>query len=117
MGILTIILAVWHVVFLYYIRFRDDIRLRVVGIGCPFPPHVALVYLTGAIVLWFSLAFLEPGFHVVLMGLGPQVFSYIQLRMAIPISLVLTGMITYLHLYYQQIHVADIAIAYAEPSR
>ncbi|MBV7334784.1 hypothetical protein KFU94_42405 [Chloroflexi bacterium TSY] len=109
MWILTIVLALWHVVFLYYIRLRDYIRLRVVGSGCPFPPHVALVYLTGAIVFWFALAFLYPNFNLVLMGLGPQVFSYIQLRMAIPIGLVLTGMVTYLQLYYQQIHVADIA--------
>ncbi|MEM7126830.1 MAG: sensor histidine kinase [Chloroflexota bacterium] len=103
MWILTLALALWHVVFLTYIRsrFTDG--------GCPFPTPVALVYLTGAIVLWFVLAYLYPDFNFVLMGLFPQVFSYIQLRMAIPIGVILAGMVTYLQLYYRQIHVADIA--------
>ena len=53
-------------------------RLRVVDSDYPFPSLVALVYLTGAIVFWFVLAFLYPNFSFVLMGLYPQVFSYIQ---------------------------------------
>ena len=103
MIILTIVLVLWHAVFLYYIRFRF------IDLDCPFPPSVALVYLTGAIVLWFVLAFLYPNFSFVLMGLYPQVFSYIQIKMAVPIGVVLTGMATYLQLYYRQIYVADIA--------
>src|SRR5690606_13936976 len=55
-----------------------------------------LIYLSGAIGLWFALASRYPDFNLVLASLPPQVFSYVRLRWAIPIGIVLAGMATYL---------------------
>ena len=92
MVLLTVVFALWNVAFMYYIRNhasdfnRDRDRYRV----------PALIYLSGAIGLWFALVSRYPDFNLVLASLAPQVFSYVRLRWAIPIAIVLTGMATYL---------------------
>jgi hypothetical protein len=55
----------------------------------------ALIYLAGASGLWFALASRYPDFNLVLASLLPQVFSYVRLRGAIPIGIVLIGMAAY----------------------
>jgi signal transduction histidine kinase len=92
MVILTVVFALWNGAFIYYIRNhapdfnRERDRYRV----------PALIYLSGASGLWFALASRYPDFNLVLASLPPQVFSYVRLRWAIPIGIVLTGMATYL---------------------
>lgn len=98
MGILTIVLVLWHAAFFYHIRFR------IVDFDQTSHVPVSLVYLAGAIGLWFVLAYRYPNFNFVLMGLYPQVFTYVGLRFAIPVGAALTGMATYL-----QIRGSDIA--------
>src|SRR5262245_31972332 len=92
MVILTVVFALWNGAFIYYIRNhasdfnRERDRYLV----------LALIYLSGAIGLWFALASRYPDFNLVLASLAPQVFSYVRLRWAIPIGIVLTGMAIYL---------------------
>lgn len=92
MVLLTVVFALWNVAFMYYIRNhasdfnRERDRYRV----------PALIYLSGAIGLWFALVSRYPDFNLVLASLPPQVFSYVRLRWAIPIAIVLTGMAAYL---------------------
>ena len=78
--------------FIYYIRnHAPDFTLERDRYRVP-----ALIYLSGAIGLWFALVSRYPDFNLVLASLLPQVFSYVRLRWAIPIGIVLTGMATYL---------------------
>jgi signal transduction histidine kinase len=92
MGILTVAFALWHAAFIYYIRYHasdfnpDRDRYRV----------LTIIYLSGAIGLWFVLASRSPDFNLVLAGLPSQVFSYLRLKWAIPIGVILAGMVTYL---------------------
>ena len=92
MVILTVVFALWNGVFIYYIRnHASDFNRERNRYLVP-----ALIYLSGAIGLWFALASRYPDFNLVLASLPPQVFSYVRLRWAIPIGIVLTGMATYL---------------------
>jgi signal transduction histidine kinase len=92
MVILTVVFALWNGAFIYSSRNhasdfnRERDRYLV----------LALIYVSGAIGLWFALASRYPDFNLVLASLPPQVFSYVRLRWAIPIGIVLTGMATYL---------------------
>ncbi len=92
MVILTVGLALWNGAFVYYLRnhapdfSRERDRYLV----------LALIYLCGAIGLWFALASRYPDFNLVLASLFPQVFSYVRLRWAVPMAIVLIGMATYM---------------------
>lgn len=99
MGMLTALLVLWHAAFFYHITFRRT------SFGQPAYIPIALIYLTGAIAMWFALTIQFPNFGFVLMGLYPQVFVYVPIRIAIPISFVLTGMVTYLQ-------IRDVGIAF-----
>lgn len=91
MGILAVVFALWHAVFIYYIRSHaSDFNLEPDRYQAP-----ALIYLAGAIGLWFGLALRYPDFNLVLAGLPPQVFSYLRLKWAIPTGIVLAGLVTY----------------------
>lgn len=92
MGILSVVFALWNGAFIYYMRnhardfSRERDRYRI----------PALIYLSGAIGLWFALVSRHPDFNLVLASLLPQIYSYVRLRWAIPIGIALTGMVTYL---------------------
>jgi len=92
MVILTVGFALWNGAFVYYLRShapdfsRERDRYLV----------LALIYLCGAIGLWFALASGYPDFNLVLASLFPQIFSYVRLRWAVPMAIVLIGMATYM---------------------
>ncbi len=91
MIVLAVVFALWNGAFVYYLRrhapdfsYERD-RYRV----------LALIYLSGACGLWFALASRYPDFNLVLASLLPQVFSYVRLRWAVPIGIVVIGMAAY----------------------
>ncbi|MEZ4735615.1 MAG: sensor histidine kinase [Caldilineaceae bacterium] len=92
MVILSVVFALWNGAFITYLRnYAADFNRERDRYLVP-----ALIYLSGAIGLWFALAARYPDFNLVLASLPPQLFSYVRLRWAIPIGIVLTGMAVYL---------------------
>ncbi len=92
MAILAVGFALWNGAFIAYLRNRaPDFNRERDRYLVP-----ALLYLSGAIGLWLALASRFPDFNLVLASLAPQVFSYVRLRWAIPIAVILTGMAAYL---------------------
>ncbi len=91
MVLLAVVFALWNGAFVYYLRnHAPDFTFERDRYLVP-----ALIYLSGAIGLWFALASRYPDFNLVLASLLPQVFSYVRLRWAIPIGIVLIGMAAY----------------------
>jgi signal transduction histidine kinase len=60
------------------------------------PPLLSLIFIVGAIGLWYGLVGLHPAFHLMLFILYPLVFSRLRLGWAIPVALLLNG-VTLLH--------------------
>jgi signal transduction histidine kinase len=91
MVLLTVVFALWNGAFMYYVRnYASEFTLARDRYPVP-----ALIYLSGAIGLWFALASRYPDFNLVLASLLPQVFSYVRLRWAVPIGIVLIGAAAY----------------------
>lgn len=92
MVVLAVVFALWNGAFVYFLRNRaSDFSRERDRYLVP-----ALIYLCGAIGLWFLLASRYPDFNLVLASLLPQIFSYVRLRWAVPLGIVLTGMAAYL---------------------
>ena len=53
----------------------------------------ALIYVAVAMVLWFALVSLHPAYHMLLFVLYTQIYSALPIRLAIPVSAVLTILI------------------------
>ncbi|MEX1019513.1 MAG: sensor histidine kinase [Litorilinea sp.] len=92
MVVLTVGFALWNGAFIYYIRrYAADFNFERDRYLVP-----VLIYLSGAIGLWFALVSRYPDFNLVLASLPPQIFSYVRLRWAIPLGIVLAGLAIYL---------------------
>ncbi len=91
MVLLAVVFALWNGAFVYYLRnYAADFSFERDRYRVP-----ALIYLSGAIGLWFALASRYPDFYLVLASLLPQVFSYVRLRWAVPIGIGVIGMAAY----------------------
>ena len=89
---MAVVFALWNGAFVYYLRnHAADFSFERNRYRVP-----ALIYLSGAIRLWFALVSRYPDFNLVLASLLPQVFSYVRLRWAVPIGIVVIGMAAYL---------------------
>ena len=90
---LTAFLGLWFLGYFYLIlramRLMD-------GQLDPRESWLGLIYLFAALPAWFVLTRIDPIYNIVLFGLYPQIFSYVHLRWAIPISLVLSSLVAYL---------------------
>lgn len=81
--------GLWHTGFIIYIvRYHGD------GDRENYTA-VAFIYLVVVIAFWFFLTYSYPVFNFVLFALYAQVFGYIRMRWALPLSLILTFLVAY----------------------
>jgi signal transduction histidine kinase len=79
---LTVLAAGWHLAF----RRLGMTEER---------PRLALVYVAGLLGLWFVLAGIHPAFFTLLLVLYPQIFRNLQLPLAIPTAIALSGAVVW----------------------
>ncbi|MCK5923471.1 MAG: hypothetical protein KAG66_21225, partial [Methylococcales bacterium] len=83
---LTVVVAGWHAGLLYFIKHNPDFRKR---------PLPILLYISLVLLLWTRLTIIHPVFYIMLFILYGLIFGILTLRYAIPISLILSGLIIY----------------------
>ncbi|MCB0034051.1 MAG: sensor histidine kinase [Anaerolineales bacterium] len=90
---LIVAYGLWHAGFIAYImRYHGD------GDRENYTA-VAFIYLTVTIACWYYLTYSYPIFNFVLFALYAQVFGYIRMRLALPLSVVLTALVAYVQTY------------------